>query len=933
MVKELARAGQTRDDDRAVRPEDRPLHDDVRSLASSLGQVIRRLEGEACFAAVESLRTACRARRRGEPAAPPLEALLSEVDGWGLDTANRVARAFTLFFFLINTAEQAHRVRRRRAWIARGDHAPQPASARWAFEALKRAGRSAEEVRQRLTQLEVRPVLTAHPTEATRRTVLTLQARVADLLLARDGAVRAERAHLDAQLEAEIELLWLTAEVRRDQPSVMDEIRTAVWYLEDRLLTATRELEAVIEGAFERTFGEPLGAGVPCRTGSWVGGDRDGNPFVTPEVTRSAARRAAIAQIADYHRQVGLLIERLALSDTVRAAPIELRRAIERERERLPEVFATNRRRDRDEPVRLFLSFVSARLERLARALAASERGEPAHESEGAYAAPDELLTDLRLVQAVLSGAGAERAAHLFVAPLVRQVERLGFAGFLLDVREDSAAHTAALEAITDRLETAALEGASLKRELLGRRPLLSPHLPLEEGSRRTAAVFQTIAELQAQFGPQAASTYVISMTRGEDDLFRVLLLAREAGLVDLTADPPRSRLDVVPLFETKRDLVEAPRIMASLFGDEVYRRQLRARGMQQEVMLGYSDSTKDVGVLPAAWALYQAQESVAALARDAHVTLRLFHGRGGTVGRGGGSPVYRALTALPPGTLGAGIKITEQGEVISQKFGLAPIAARSLEVTLTGALMASFADWREGLDPGEEARFRGAMDRLASLAEPVYRRLVHEDEALFEVFLEATPVRELAHVHYGSRPAFRERGAGRMQGIRAIPWMFGWTQIRAMLPSWLGVGTALEEVVAEPEGLALLQRMAARWPFFDDLLGKVEMVAAKTDMAIARLYLEQLSGAGALADLLEAEHRRTVAAILAIRGTSALLAENRMLRAAIELRNPYVDPLSLLQVSLLKRKRRGAAGEEEALARALGTTLNGIAQGMRNTG
>jgi phosphoenolpyruvate carboxylase len=412
-----------------------------------------------------------------------------------------------------------------------------------------------------------------------------------------------------------------------------------------------------------------------------------------------------------------------------------------------------------------------------------------------------------------------------------------------------------------------------------------------------------------------------------------VLLLAREAGLVDLAAEPPRSRLDVVPLFETHADLEAAPAVLDELCADPVWQRQLAARGRRQEVMLGYSDSAKDAGLLPACWALYTAQLRLAEVARRHGVELLLFHGQGGTVGRGGGSPVFRALTALPPGTVHGRLKLTEQGEVISQKYGLAPLADRSLEVLATGTLLAGRAGWRSGVSDEELASFHATMDELAALALPVYRGRVHEDPALFRLFLETTPVRELANVHYGSRPAYRERGTGTMSGIRAIPWVFGWTQTRWLLPGWLGVGTALAAVAARPGGLDQLRRMAARWPFFDDLIGKIEMTLAKADVEVASLYVRVLGGDEALASELAAELRRAVDVVTALRGRPLLQGE--MLERSIALRNPYVDALSALQISLLRRKRAMAEDHPDRplVDRVLGTVTNGIAQGLRNTG
>ena len=474
----------------------------------------------------------------------------------------------------------------------------------------------------------------------------------------------------------------------------------------------------------------------------------------------------------------------------------------------------------------------------------------------------------------------------------------------------------------------------ALRAELLGRRPLVAARVALGEETRRVMDTFRAVRTIQDEIGDAAASTYIVSMTRTGDDLLRVLLLAREAGLVDLTAEPPVSRLDVVPLFETLDDLDRAPDVMRALLADPVYRRQLAARGNRQEVMIGYSDSGKDAGILASSWALYRGQESLAALFHEHGVALRLFHGRGGSVGRGGGSPVYRALAALPPRTVSGQLKITEQGEIISQQFGLLPIAERTLEVTLAGALLQEFTDWRDGVPREEVDAMRARMTSMAARGLNVYRDLVHDDDALFALFRVATPIAELADARFGSRPAYRPGAAPGIEGIRAIPWGFGWTQIRLMLTGWLGAGTALAHEVATPEGLAALRRMAATWPFFDDLLGKIEMVCAKTDLEIARLYVERLGGDVALLASLEEEYRRTVEAILRIREREFLAGDSPVLQSAIGLRNPYVDPLSLLQVALLERKRAsGSADEEARIEEVLATTLSGIAQGLRNTG
>jgi phosphoenolpyruvate carboxylase len=905
----------------------------MRWLAGALGRVIRRLEGDAVFRAVEDLRIQCRDRRRGVAQAPSLSDLLGRVDALPLGVAAQVARAYALFFFLINTAEQVHRVRRRHAYETGPSSAPQPASVPWALAELKRRGKTAGEVRSFLRDVEVRPVLTAHPTEATRRTLLTLQARLADLLLRREHGSPSERARFEHDLEAEVELLWLTDEVRRNRPSVLDEVSSVIWYLEDRLLEASSHVSQEALRAFREAFGEELGFSLRLPLGSWVAGDRDGNPFVTPEITMAAARRSAHALLGEYREKIDTLVQRLSISDRLATAPEALRASLEQDKPLLPELWEMNRRRDAHEPLRLKLTFMTGRLEATRTEIASRDAGKP-EKIAGAYAGADQFLADLRIVESALGAAKATHARESLVAPLIAEVETLGFAGYLLDIRDDSEVHTKALAAIAETVGMQPLDGASIRRELLGKRPLLSNQLRLDPDTERAVEVFRTMRRIQEEFGEKAASTYIVSMTKTAEDLLRVLLLGREAGLVDLASDPPRSSIDVVPLFETHADLVNAPTILSALLEDDAYKRQLRARGRRQEVMLGYSDSAKDVGVLSASWELYRAQEALSDVARQANVALTLFHGRGGTVGRGGGSPVYRALTALPPDTVSGRIKITEQGEIISQKFGILSIAERSLEVMLTGTLMARFNDWREALPPGTEATFREAMDRLSQASQTEFRRLVHDSNAVFDLMLKATPVRELTHVHFGSRPAYRERGAGTMRGIRAIPWNFGWTQMRLMVSAWLGVGSALEALMQEKGGLELLQQMAASWPFFTDLLEKVEMICAKSDLDVARLYVHELGGDPAVMSELEQEFSRTARALHAILNRD-LLADHRFLQGALTLRNPYVDPLNLLQVSLLKKKRSLPPDHADValLDVALGTTLNGIAQGMRNTG
>ncbi len=905
------------------------LAQDMVDLSAFLRSVVQRLQPDGAAEALGLLEGACRARRSGDADAPDLPTLLQRVSSIPLEQAETIVRALTLHFLLLNTAEQVDRLRHRRD----GDH---HSAGRFdeTLASLQREGRSAGEVRARIAKLDVRPVLTAHPTEATRKTLLAQQSRIAEALLARSLAAPDEREGLDAALEAEVELMWLTAEVVRARPSVRHEVSTALWYLEDRLLDAAAALHEVVDRSFEAVFGEPLGVHPHITLGSWVAGDRDGNPFVTPHETLSATRRASHAIVRHYRRQVEGLMERLSLSNTVSPAPPALWTSLDEDRARLPAVWSSKGRWYEDEPLRLKLAFMVERLRRTEGRFEARVRGHVV-EAEGAYDDADALRADLELVTQTLEASGATRSCRALVSPLRARVRLSGFGGFRLDVRQHSEVHTAALDAITTRAGLPPLDSAGLRQELLGCRPLLSPRVRLDDESiERTREVFRTVAKVQQESGESAASTYVISMTRSADDLLRVLLLGREEGLVDLASGSPRSSFDVVPLFETGADLAVAPQVMGELFADPVYGRQIEARGRRQEVMIGYSDSGKDIGLLPAAWSLYQAQERLTEVAVAAGVELTLFHGLGGTVGRGGGSPVVRALAALPPNTLRTGIKSTEQGEVISQKYGIPALAERSLEVMYSGSVGASMRDWREGVPQATMARFAETMDALASVNMPEYRSLVHDGDALFRLFLEATPVRELAHVHFGSRPVYRDSGSENMSGIRAIPWTFGWTQMRLMLPVWLGLGTALESILERPGGVETLREMAERWPFFDDLLAKVEMVMAKADLEIAGLYVSHLGGDPALFSTLCEEFERTRRGLLKVRGRGALVADPT-LTAVLELRAPVLDALTLFQVHLLQTKRACGA-DDPRLARidaVLGSTLSGIAQGLRNTG
>lgn len=919
-----------------TREEDIPLHEDVRRLGDALGKVIERLEGKTAFEVVDALRRSCRARRRNTPDAPGLSELIEKASKFSPDLAAIAARAFTLFFLLINTAEQVHRVRRRQAYMLGPDTPPQPASAKWTMLRLRELGYSGDEVAESLRKLHVRPVLTAHPTESTRRTLLDLQSRVAELLMTRDARASDNGHDTDEALDAEVELLWLTSEVRQDRPSVRDEVSTVLWYLETRLLDASANASRAMVRAFEDVFasGNHRDDVAPSiRIGTWVGGDRDGNPFVTPAETLAASRRASYTILGRYQAEVDELVRRLSISAQLAPVSDEVRASLESDRALLPDVWDTNWRRNEDEPLRLKLTFIEARISATRSLIASRDAGREVSEP-AAYASAEDLARDLHLVRASLDAAGAEFSRRRLLNPLIASLGAHGFHGMMMDLRDHADSHRKALDEIAGTTGIA-IDSNSLENELLGKRPILSENLQLSDDAGRVTGTFRAMRTVQRESGAEGASTYIVSMTQSADDLLRVLVLAREAGLVDLAVDPPRSSIDVVPLFETLEDLANAPGIMESLLANRAYQKQLRARGERQEVMIGYSDSNKDAGILASSWGLYRVQEALASVFRNAGIDLRIFHGRGGSVGRGGGSPVYRALAALPPETIDGTIKITEQGEIISQQFGLLPIAERTLEVTLSGVLLQELTDWRDGIEQSEISDFRETMDRLSTRSFEVYREFVHDDPRVFEMFELASPIAELGSARFGSRPAHRPGSGSGIESIRAIPWVFGWTQNRLMLPGWLGVGTALSEIV-EHGGLEKLQRMAGAWPFFDDLLARIDMVCAKADVEITRAYVERLGADTALLDALVEEYERTVSLILRIRNVPELLSDNEVLNAAITLRNPYVDALSVLQIAQLARKRelarRGGSGLEEVEA-ILATTVSGIAQGLRNTG
>jgi phosphoenolpyruvate carboxylase len=897
------------------------LRADIRGLGRLLGDALREQEGEELYQLVERVRHGVRsAEGRADVAA-----LLSGLDG---RTAALLARAFSTFFQLANLAEQVHRGRGLDARRQAG-HAPVVETAR------RLAAGEPEDLERVLRQLELRPVFTAHPTEASRQSVLRTLRRVADLLDA--PAVPDVR---ERRLRELVDLLWQTDELRPGKPQVQDEGRAVVYYLDQLARDVLPDLLDDLGQALQSIGIELPDTARPLRFGSWVGGDRDGNPEVTPAVTLDVLRlqsdRALRLQLAIVDR----LIEELGVSTRLVGVSDALRANLARDRELLPEVYERFVRLNAEEPYRLQLSYVRQRLQGTHDRLAAGTAHVPGKDYLGAA----DYLAELGLLRASLLEHGGARIADGGVLRALRTARAIGLHLATLDVREHSDAHHAALAELFDQLHELShpyleldrpFRTAVLSRELVGRRPLTRPEAR-PEGARRVMEVFDVVRAALDDFGPETVESYIVSMAKGVDDVLAVAVLAREAGLIDLHAG--RARIGLVPLFETVAELRKAGDLLDGMLRDPAYRQVVKARGGVQEVMLGYSDSNKDAGVTTSQWEIHKAQRRLRDVAAGHGVRLRLFHGRGGSVGRGGG-PSAEAVLASPYGVLDGEMKLTEQGEVVSDKYALPRLARHNLDLLLSAVLEASVLHRVKRVPPGELARWDETMDLVSGAAAKAYRGLVDRDE-LPAFFAAATPVEELAGLNIGSRPARRPgQGPAGLESLRAIPWVFGWTQSRIIVPGWFGVGTGL--AAAREAGLApVLEQMLAGWPFFATFLGNVEMTLAKTDLDIAAAYVDGLVDPSLhpVFDVVCEEHARTLTEVLALTGGPGLLERHPLLRRTLEVRDAYLAPLHALQVSLLRRRRESdgagsAAAADADVQRALLITVNGIAAGLRNTG
>jgi phosphoenolpyruvate carboxylase len=906
--------------------KDIPLRRDVRSLGRLLGEILIEQQGQELFDTVEQLRQLAIQHReesgaglgsaepRSNPNPEPLTRFEQIITGLSLEEAYRVTKAFAAYFELINLAEANHRKRRLRASRALSEKAP-PGSFHGTLERLKRNGVGLEETLQWLARVMVIPTFTAHPTEVARRTVLTKRRNIAHEIEQIDWMplTNAEAGERESRIAANIMALWQTDEVRRRAPTVRDEIRMGLDYYTNGLIETLPRLYTTMSAAIRQVYGREIAAcNLPAvvRFGSWIGGDRDGNPFVTPEMTRSALVLARTVILTSYIASVEHLIENLSISERQVAISPRLKEASERYAQTIRLDDSDFRTRAVDELYRRFLAYP---LHRLRCSLAAPDASD-AYPNAAAFAA------DLRLVRESLTDHRGERMAALLLDPLLRQVETFGFYLHTLDVRQHAKVHAEAV---------AALSAASPLQD----DPPQLPATPTAD-TRNLLDTLRGIAELKQTFPPESIRTYIISGTTGLKDILSVAWLA-EANGISVAARPAGEGAEdpglmPVPLFESIEDLRHGPEICRMLWSNPDYQGRLDSWGRVQEVMLGYSDSNKDGGMLTSTWEIFKAHRDLHRVAADCHIKLRLFHGRGGTVGRGGG-PTHRAIAAQPPGAFTGEIKITEQGEVLNWKYADAIVAERNLELMVAASLEAltRSAGWGAQIEPEWEA----ALDTLSQDAFNYYRKHIYDNPDILPYFEQATPVEELSHARIGSRPS-RRSARKSLEDLRAIPWVFGWMQSRQVVPAWFGVGYALAKFLAEsPHHPALLHSMM-KFPLFEDLIRNVETGMAKADFTIARRYADLVEDE-ALRErvfaMLSEEFERTHAAVLQVTGQRCLLENNIVLAHSIRRRNPYVDPMSLIQVDLLRRKRAGSANEH--LDYALAATINGISAGLRNTG
>jgi phosphoenolpyruvate carboxylase len=909
-----------------------PLREDIRLLGRILGDTLREHEGEEAFSLIESIRqTAIRFRRGGDAAARrELEQTLDLLDP---ERTIAVVRAFSFFSLLANIAEDQHHNRRNRADELAGSP-PQEGSVAASLERARQAGLSADAIRQFFAEALVSPVLTAHPTEVQRKSILDCQREIARLLNERDRVqlTRSERAANEDALRRVVLTLWQTRVLRELKLTVADEIDNGLSFYRYTILAQLPRLYALVEDEVAARW---PGGGVPraafLRMGSWIGGDRDGNPFVTAEVMRYALVHHSSLAMDWYLEQVHQLGSELSQSLRVVSVSPEL--------EALAAQAGDVSGHRRDEPYRRALIGIYSRLAATSIALDHHVPDRRALREAQPYGSAAEFQHDLDVIRDSLVRHGSARVANGRLRTLQHGVQIFGFHLSPLDMRQHSSVHE---QVVAELFRLGARRGgyASIDEEERRRwlvaelempRLLRSPYLRYSEEVKSELEILDTASELQRRYGREALPNYIVSNTNSVSDLLEVAVLLKEAGMLE-PANDAVLHMNIIPLFETIPDLRGCGAIMDELFSVPYYRKLLASRGDVQEVMLGYSDSNKDGGFLTSNWELYKAELALVKVFARHGVKLRLFHGRGGSVGRGGG-PSYKAILAQPPGAVAGQIRITEQGEVIASKYSDPDIGRRNLETLLAGTFEATLLN--VGNVPEADGEWREAMDVMSAAAFAAYRNLVYETPGFVQFFRTATPISEIAEMNIGSRPASRKK-SDRIEDLRAIPWVFSWSLARMMLPGWFGFGTAVTALVRErgEAGVATLQRMYAEWPFFRALLSNMDMVLAKSDMSIASRYAELVADERlrtAIFSRIREEWEQSGQWLLRITGQRELLESNPTLLRNFRSRTPYIDPLNHLQVELLSRWRSGE--NDDRVKRAILITINGVAAGLRNSG
>ena len=934
----------------ASRLSDKELRSRVKLLGSLLGNVLHKQAGGRVLKAVEMLRKGYIGLRK-QPNPRKRRRLAQLINSLDTDTLSHVIRAFSTYFSLVNIAEEDYQHRQRRLqvraggplWVGSFDHT---------LRQLYSQGVKPEQLQSLLDRLAYIPVITAHPTESKRQTIMEALRRifVTSARLNDPRLGKREREEVIEKLESQIQILWKTDEVRTQRPQVRDEIKNGLLYFHECLFQAVPTTYRYMEQAIERTYGkDPAQAHhlkVPSfmRFGSWIGGDRDGNPNVKPETTALALRLQARAVLLEYLNRVTALSRILTYSSQLCSPSAALLDSLKVSEQFCGKTFSENQSRFSNEPYRRKLYMIRHRLDCNLRTVRKRLQGEDLPLQEGAYATEQEFLSDLYLIYDSLCSHGDRNIADAELKDLIRLVETFGFFLSRLDVRQESSRHTAAIAELfaaqPEKIDYLGLNEAqrieALTAAIARREALLTDPAVLSPETQESLEVLRVMARMRTEVSPQAFGSYVISMTHQASHVLEVMLLARLAGLAGRNEHGWFCDIHITPLFETIEDLTRIEPLLTALLDTPTYLSLLKASGNLQEVMLGYSDSCKDGGILASAWNLYEAQKQITALTAARNIECRLFHGRGGTIGRGGG-PTHESILAQPQGTVRGQIKFTEQGEMVSYKYSNIETAVYELSVGVTGLIKASRSLIQP---PGQDnPGYLGIMNELAESGETTYRDLTDHTPGLLDYFYQATPISEIGQLNIGSRPSHRNKADRSKNSIRAIAWVFGWAQSRHTLPAWYGIGAALQRWRGEdPRRLAKLQAMYRDWPFFRALLSNTQMALFKADMDIAKDYAalcEDPKLAERIYPIIQTEYERTVKEILKVAKSTTLLDENPPLALSLSRRNPYLDPLNAIQITLLKRYRDPALSEtaKHVWLMPLLRSINAIAAGMRNTG